>query len=101
MKLIACLLTCAFIITSPLMAGSVKEIYTSVNEEIELYYQATGDWSLLKVSEMRFVPSESQDFIIISAEATIRNIHNGRGITEICLVTYKVEDLEFQTINCF
>lgn len=101
MKLIAAFLAFAFIVTSPLNAGSVKEIYTSVHEEIEFYYHSAGDWDVLKISDMKFVPSESQEFIIVSAEATIRNLHTGRGLTETCLLTYLALDLEFQTINCF
>lgn len=101
MKLIATLLTFIFIATASVQAGSMKEIYTSVNEEIEFYYQAAGDWAVVKVSEMRFIPSDNPDYVIISAKATVRNMLSGRGVTETCLLTYKAQDLEFQTINCF
>ena len=82
-------------------AGQIKEIYTTVQEEVEFYYQATGEWNVLKVSDMSFITSDVDSFILVQAIATIRNINTGIGKQETCLISFESESLEFTSINCF
>ncbi len=82
-------------------AGRMKEIFTTVHEEIEFYYQATGDWNLVKVSDLEFISDDYDQYILVTANAAIRNVHTGKGKEETCLVSIEREALEFTSINCF
>lgn len=82
-------------------AGRMKEIFTTVHEEIEFYYQATGDWNLVKVSDLEFISNDYDQYILVTANTVIRNIHTGKGKEEICLISIEREALEFTSINCF
>lgn len=101
MKIITLFLACTFFITSSLQAGAVKEVYTSAQEEIGLYYQAGGEWELLKISQMEFIYKESSEFITLTANTTIRNFNTGKVAKENCIVTFVEKNLELYGINCF
>lgn len=101
MKFLAALLVSLFLVTSTVHAGGVKEIYTSTQEEVDFYYQATGEWTLIKVSEIGFVPNESTEFTIVSAKALIQNINTEKMENETCLVTFVTTTRGFYSINCF
>lgn len=101
MKFLSALLVSLFLITAPAHAGKIKEIYTSAQEEVEFYYQATGEWQLVKIRKMDFVNVESAEFTMLSAKTLIRNIATREMVSETCLVTYVTDDLSFHSINCF
>ncbi len=101
MKIIALFLACTFLLSSPLQAGAVKEVYTSAQEEIEMYYLSGGEWELLKISHMDFAYKESVEFITLSAKTTIKHFNTGKIAKETCLVTFIEEDLQLYAINCF
>lgn len=101
MKYLLSTLALFLVLNSPVHAGKMKEIYTLVQEEIEYYYQTSGTWSLLSVSNMEILPTEADSFIIVSAESTVRNNETGVGAQETCLVTLSLESLDAHSVNCF
>lgn len=103
MKLLVSILTFIFLSTAmaPVEAGAVKEIYTVIHEEIEFYYQATGDWQVVKVAQLEFIPADNYDYILVSAVATIQNVHTGQKSKETCLVTFDKMTHDFHSITCF
>lgn len=101
MKYLLSSLVLFLVLLSPAQAGKMKEIYTIVQEEIEFYYQASGTWSLLSVSNMEILPTEADSFIIVSADTTVRNNETGVGAKERCLVTVSIESLDAHSVNCF
>ena len=101
MKYLFSSLVLFLVLNFPVYAGKMKEIYTIVQEEIEFYYQASGNWSLLSISNMDIISSEADTFIIVSAESTVRNNETGIGAQETCLVTISLERLDAHSVNCF
>lgn len=101
MKFLSALCFSLLLASAPLHAGSIKEIYSSAQEAIEFYYQASGEWSVLKISKINFVDTQSAEFTLISARTTIKNLTTREISKEICLVTYVTENHEFYSINCF
>lgn len=101
MKYLLSSLALFLVLICPVHAGKMKEIYTLVQEEIEYYYQASGTWNLLSISNMEIISSETDSFIIVSAESTVRNNETGVGAQETCLVTLSLENLEPHSVNCF
>ena len=88
-------------ISSQALAGRMKEIFMTVHEEIEFYYQASGNWSLIKISNLEFISNENDHYILVSANTTIRSVHTGKGKEENCLVSIDRDYLEFTSVNCF
>jgi len=82
-------------------AGVMKEIYTTTQEEITLYYQASGEWDVLKISDLEIVSTDLDPFIIVTASSIIRNKETGLGKKETCIVTLKRESLSPYSVNCF
>ena len=101
MKFFAFFLAIFFLTTSPLQAVSIQEYYSSIEEEVEFYYQATGEWELIKILSVDFVPDDTQEFTIVSAKTMVRSIHSEKVNLETCLLTYISESRGFYSINCF
>lgn len=90
-----------FLITAPIQAGMLKELYTSVQEEVASYYQAQGEWILIKVESMEFIELKNNDYLTVSAKAFLVKHESKADLVETCLVTFTKQELEFQSINCF
>lgn len=101
MKFLIALLVSLFVVTSTVHAGGVKEIYTTTQEEVDFYYQATGEWTLVRIYGIGFVPNESAEYTIVSAKTVIKNINTEKLANETCLVTFVTETRDFYSINCF
>lgn len=101
MKFLASILLACSLFIPNLNAKEIHEAYASVFEEIENYYHSSGQWELLKVSEIELVPADSIDYVLISAKTTIRNTHTGIGASEICLLSFTERNYDLYSINCF
>lgn len=100
MKLLATLTTFLFLITSNAPAFD-SVLQANVRSQVENYYAATGDWSLIKVKNIKQVEVDSLEFLLMSAKAHIQDINTGKNFTETCLVTFIQQNNEFYAINCF
>ncbi len=100
MKLIATLFTFALLITSSAEAVE-RDLYANVRDQVADYYEATGEWTLVKVKNIERVDYTSAEFVLMSAKAHIQNNTTVRGMTETCLVSFVAENGEFFSINCF
>lgn len=100
MKLLATLTTFFLLITSNAQAID-RVLQANVRSQVENYYAATGDWSLVKVKNIEQVEAGSLEFILMSAKAHVLDMNTGKHFTETCLVTFIQHNNEFYAINCF
>ncbi len=88
-------------LASPIHAGVMKEIYTTTQEEISLYYQSTGTWDLIQIANLEIISNEMDQFIIVTAVTIIKNKETGIGHKENCIVTLQNDSLSPHSVNCF
>lgn len=100
MKLIAMLFTYTLLITSSAQAFD-RDFQESVRAQVDDFYAASGEWTLLRIKRIDEVATDSVEFRLFSARTSIQNKETARTRSETCLVTFIAENSEFFGINCF
>jgi len=97
------LLIIVFLLSLPLItqAGIKKEIYTTAQEEISHYYENTGSWELIQISNLVIISKKMGQFIIVTASTIIKNKETGVSNKENCIITLQKENLSPYSVNCF
>ncbi|MBC7713027.1 MAG: hypothetical protein H7177_06795 [Rhizobacter sp.] len=101
MKLILSLVTIVLLTTTSAYADFRKDLYESVQDEIQNYYSSAGEWSVVKIKNVEEVITDSAEYRLMKAKVNLQNLYNERGTTQTCLVTFVNDNYDFYAINCF